>query len=85
LALVTFSRPSDALHLLTHFPYHDWETNRSAGGDDNDPSVEEREARKPGFRTLLKERWEAFPPGCVFALGNTNKAALMRPVLGFAR
>ena len=58
-ALVTFSRPSDASHLLTHFPYHNWENNRSADSDDNDLSVEEREARKAGFRTLSKERWEA--------------------------
>jgi hypothetical protein len=58
-ALVTFSRPSDASHLLTHFPYHNREKNRSADGDDDDPSAEEREARKAGFRTLSKERWEA--------------------------
>jgi hypothetical protein len=58
-ALVTFSRPSDASHLLTHFPYHTRENNCSADGDDDDPSAEELEARKAGFRTLSKERWEA--------------------------
>lgn len=58
-ALVTFSKPSDAAHLLTHFPYHNWEVNYSADCNDDDPSAEEREARKAGFRTLSKERWEA--------------------------
>jgi hypothetical protein len=58
-ALVTFSRPSDASHFLTHFPYHNRENNRSTDGDDDDLSTEEREARKAGFRTLSKERWEA--------------------------
>ena len=57
-ALVTFSRPSDASHLLTHFPYHNRENNPSTDGDDDDSSAEEREARKAGFRTLSKERWE---------------------------
>jgi hypothetical protein len=58
-ALVTFSRPSDASHLLTQFPYHNRENNCSADRDDDDTSAEEREARKAGFRTLSKERWEA--------------------------
>ncbi|KAF8489477.1 hypothetical protein F5888DRAFT_1746467 [Russula emetica] len=58
-ALVTFSRPSDASHLLTHFPYHNRENNRSADGDDADLPAEEREARKAGFRTLSKESWES--------------------------
>jgi hypothetical protein len=59
-ALATFSRLSDASHLLSRFPYHNRESNRSADGDDDDDSSEEeREARKAGFRTLSKERWEA--------------------------
>ena len=58
-ALVTLSRSSDVSHLLTHFPYHNRENERSASVDDHDPSAEEREARKAGFRTLSKDRWEA--------------------------
>ncbi len=56
-ALVTLSEPSDASHLLTRFPYHNRANDRSA--DDDGLSPEEREARKGGFRTLSKERWEA--------------------------
>jgi hypothetical protein len=58
-ALVTFSTPSDASRLLADFPYHYRENNHSADSDDDDPSAEEREARKAGFRTLSKERWES--------------------------
>jgi xRRM domain len=58
-ALVTFSRLSDTSHLLSHFPYDNRENNRIVDGDDDDPSAEELEARKAGFRTLSKERWEA--------------------------
>jgi hypothetical protein len=58
-ALVTLSEPSSASHLLTHFPYHNRASNCGADdNDDDDPSPEEREARKSGFRTLSKERWE---------------------------
>jgi len=57
--LVTLSEPSAASHLLTHFPYHNQANDPSADNDGNDPSPEEREARKAGFRTLSKERWEA--------------------------
>ncbi|KAI9462034.1 hypothetical protein F5148DRAFT_236214 [Russula earlei] len=54
-ALVTLSEPSATSHLLAHFPYH----NRSAPADVSDAPSEELEARKAGFRTLSKERWEA--------------------------
>lgn len=57
-ALVTFSALSDALHFPTHFPYHNRENDISADRDDDDPSAEEREVRKAGFRTLSMEHWE---------------------------
>lgn len=57
-ALVTFSGLSDASHLATHFPYHNRENDISADRDDDDPSAEEREVRKAGFRTLTMEHWE---------------------------
>jgi hypothetical protein len=59
-ALVTLSEPSATSHLLTRFPYHNRASNRSADDDDDDDdsSPEEREARKAGFRTLSKKRWE---------------------------
>ncbi|KAH9959221.1 hypothetical protein BC827DRAFT_1214899 [Russula dissimulans] len=54
-ALVTLSEPSATSHLLTRFPFH----KRNTSNDDSNASSEELEARKAGFRTLSKERWEA--------------------------
>ena len=56
-ALVTLSEPSALSHLLTQFPYHNRANNHNHTADDDAPE-EEREARKAGFRTLSKERWE---------------------------
>ena len=60
-ALLTLSEPSTASHLLTHFPYHPKRTNKdgTTAPADDAPHEEELEARKGGFRTLSKERWEA--------------------------
>jgi hypothetical protein len=60
-ALVTLSESSATSHLLTRFPYHKHANNRrdAPADDDDDASPEELEARKAGFRTLSKERWEA--------------------------
>ncbi|KAI0298937.1 hypothetical protein BC826DRAFT_967269 [Russula brevipes] len=60
-ALVTLSESSATSHLLTRFPYHKHANNRRdpPADDDDDASPEELEARKAGFRTLSKERWEA--------------------------
>jgi len=65
-ALLTLSEPSAISHLLTHFPYHHHQPaakgSAAASADDDysdEASPEELEARKAGFRTLPKERWEA--------------------------
>ncbi|KAH9983047.1 hypothetical protein BJV74DRAFT_797603 [Russula compacta] len=58
-ALVTLSDPSAISHLLTHFPYHNSSAPAAADENNDDASPEELEARKAGFRTLSKERWEA--------------------------
>jgi hypothetical protein len=65
-ALLTLSEPSVISHLLTHFPYHYHEpaakSSAAASADDDcsdEASPEVLEARKAGFRTLPKERWEA--------------------------
>ena len=60
-ALLTLSEPSAASHLLTHFPYHPKRANKDSATApaDEAPHEEELEARKAGFRTLSKERWEA--------------------------
>ncbi|KAI0246534.1 hypothetical protein BJV78DRAFT_1253749 [Lactifluus subvellereus] len=65
-ALVTLSDPTTASHLLARFPYkreHDGNKNDApqmpaAGASDAIPP-EELEARRAGFRTLSKGRWEA--------------------------
>jgi len=54
-ALVTFSEPSATSHLLAYFPFH----KRNASADDGNAQSEELEARKAGFRTLSKVRWDA--------------------------
>jgi len=64
-ALLTLSEPSAASHLLAYFPYHRTPANEGSAtipvdhNDDDQASPEELEARKAGFRTLSKERWEA--------------------------
>lgn len=65
-ALLTFSEPSVASHFLAYFPYHRTPENKGSvidsanpNNDHDEPSPEELEARKAGFRTLSKERWEA--------------------------
>ena len=63
-ALLTLSEPSAASHLLASFPYHRTRANSAsvpANHNDHDDEAppEELEARKAGFRTLSKERWEA--------------------------
>ncbi|KAI9457941.1 hypothetical protein BJY52DRAFT_1120025, partial [Lactarius psammicola] len=59
-ALVTLNEPDVASHLLLRFPYDRDSarppTDEGEGGDIS--SVEELEARKAGFRTLSKERWD---------------------------
>ena len=66
-ALLTLSDPSVASHLLASFPYHHRTPANKDGATvpadhdnhDDEASPEELEARKAGFRTLSKERWEA--------------------------
>ena len=64
-ALVTFSDPTTASHLLARFPYKQGHGNKNdaphmpgTGASDEMPP-EEFEARRAGFRTLSKEHWEA--------------------------
>ena len=55
-ALVTLSEPAVVSHLLSRFPY---DSESAPVPTNNDVSSdEESEARKAGFRTLSKERWE---------------------------
>ncbi|KAH9035175.1 hypothetical protein EDB83DRAFT_1778384 [Lactarius deliciosus] len=58
-ALVTLNEPDVVSDLLSRFPY-DGDNTRppTDDNDDEDSSAEESEARKAGFRTLPKERWE---------------------------
>ncbi|KAI0265883.1 hypothetical protein BC834DRAFT_824367 [Gloeopeniophorella convolvens] len=53
-ALLTLSTPTDVSLLLSRFP---WKPITAAPGDETSP--EEAEARKSGFRTLSKARWDA--------------------------
>ena len=58
-ALVTLDEPDLVSHIISRFPY-DRDSARPPTDDDDDgvSSVEESEARKAGFRTLSKERWD---------------------------
>ena len=60
VALLTLSEQSAASHL-THFPYHPKRANKdgATAPADEAPHEEELEARKAGFRTLSKERWDS--------------------------
>lgn len=56
-ALVTLNEPDVVSDILSRFPY-DGDNTRPPTDDDEDSSAEESEARKAGFRTLPKERWD---------------------------
>ncbi|KAI9447505.1 hypothetical protein H4582DRAFT_2092896 [Lactarius indigo] len=56
-ALITLNEPDIVSHFLSRFPY-DRNNTRPPTDSDSDLSIEESEARKGGFRTLSKERWD---------------------------
>ncbi|KAI0301516.1 hypothetical protein B0F90DRAFT_1628378 [Multifurca ochricompacta] len=72
-ALVTLADLSTSSHLLSRFPYKRNNSNSALTGGDTTP--EEQEARKAGFRTLSKERWEALQAEYI-----EYRDSLLRPI-----